>query len=298
MLKNNLIKVQNFILGDGCKIFSATILSFRLRLRQATQKGFLRSNATVQTFLLAFLVSSEKIKFRYEKILRASLDILFPKFCVNCGKEGAYLCEDCMSLVDVFEYQYCAFCYPPKVVLDGKTCKSCRNRKKLNELFCAASYQKNIVKKMLLLFKYEPYAKELSKPLSNLIITHFQILGKTPQIDLIIPVPLRKQKLKKRGFNQSEEIALWIAHFLKKPLIADALIKIKKTDDQMRLSGGRRQKNLENAFSCARPEIIKNKKILLIDDILTTGTTIEECACALKRAGANQVSAAVVARAE
>lgn len=226
------------------------------------------------------------------------LDILFPKFCVNCGREGTYLCEDCLSVIDVCEYQYCAFCYPAKIVLNGKTCNSCEKRKKLNELFCAVSYDEKIVKKMLRLFKYEPYAKELSKSLSNLIITHFQILGKTPKIDLIIPVPLRKDKLKNRGFNQSEEIALCVANFLKKPLLAQGLVKIKKTNDQMSLDREQRQKNLKNAFFCPKPEMIKNKKILLIDDILTTGATIEECACALKRAGAREVCATVVARTE
>jgi ComF family protein len=204
-----------------------------------------------------------------------------------------------MSIIDVFEYQYCAFCCPPKIVLDGKTCKSCKRKgKKLNELFCATSYKENIVKKMLHLFKYEPFAKELSKPLSDLIITHFQILGKAPEIDLVIPVPLHRSKLKKRGFNQSQEIALLVAKFLEKPLLSNVLIKIKKTNDQMALSKKQRQKNLKNAFSCVKPEMIKNKKILLIDDILTTSATIEECACELKRAGSRQISATVVARSE
>jgi ComF family protein len=226
------------------------------------------------------------------------LDILFPKFCVNCDREGTYLCEDCLAVIDVSEYQYCAFCYPAKIVLNGKTCNSCKKRKKLDELFCATSYDEKIVKKMLRLFKYEPYAKELSKPLSDLIITHFQVLGKIPEIDLIIPVPLHKNKLKNRGFNQSEKIALFIARFLKKPLLAQGLVKIKKTDDQMSLDKGQRQKNLKNAFFCPKPEIVKGKKILLIDDILTTGATIEECAQTLKRAGAREVCATVVARSE
>ncbi len=226
------------------------------------------------------------------------LDILFPKFCVNCGREGTYLCEDCLAVIDVSEYQYCAFCYPAKIVLNGKTCNSCKKRKKLDELFCATSYDEKIVKKMLRLFKYEPFAKELSKPLSDLIITHFQILGKIPEIDLIIPVPLHKNKLKNRGFNQSEKIALFIARFLKKPLLTQGLIKIKKTNDQMSLTKTQRQKNLNNAFLCVNPEMIKGKKILLVDDILTTGTTIEECAQILKRAGAHRVCATVVARSE
>jgi len=104
------------------------------------------------------------------------LDILFPRFCINCNKEGNYLCQDCFSLIEISESQYCPFCSSPKIVLDGKTCNYCRRRKKLVGLFCTTSYNNFVVKKLINQFKYEPYIKELSKLLCSLIVAHLNNL--------------------------------------------------------------------------------------------------------------------------
>jgi len=257
-------------------------------------------------------------------------DILFPKFCLNCRKEGSYLCQDCFSIIDILKRQYCPFCYPPKSVADGKTCIYCRKRKRLNGLYCAASYNNFIAKKLINQFKYEPYIKELSKPLSSLIIAHFLNL-ETPTFGIektsraarglsspphhnpevwcrgednlkenkdviLIPVPLYKNKLKQRGFNQAEEIAKELSKFLKIPIITDALIKIKPTPAQVELDKKQRKNNIKGVFSVKNPEAIKQKKILLVDDVFTTGTTMEECAKILKEHNVKKIWGVVVAR--
>lgn len=226
------------------------------------------------------------------------LEILFPKFCLNCGREGSYLCPDCLSLIDVAEKQYCPFCSQPKIVRDGKTCSSCQNSKKLTGFYCPASYDNFIVKKIINQFKYKPYIKELSKPLSSLIIAHLINLNKfTPTPDFIlIPIPLHKKKLKKRGFNQASEIGKELARILKIPFFDDVLIKIKQTPDQVELKKTEREKNIKGVFFCKKPEIVSGRKILLVDDILTTGSTMEEGASVLKSAGAEEVWAIVAAR--
>lgn len=237
------------------------------------------------------------------------LDLLFPKFCLNCGKEGNYLCQDCFSLIDISERQYCPFCTLPKIVLDGKSCSSCRNPKQLSGLYCAASYDNFIVKKLINQFKYEPYIKELSKPLSFLIITHLINLDKvenfqdfTPHFSgksggfILVPIPLHKKKLKKRGFNQAEEIAKELSKNLKIPVFNDALIKTKQTPAQVELKKEEREENIKGVFLCQKPELVMGKKILLIDDIFTTGSTMEEGARVLKDAGAKEVWGVVVAR--
>lgn len=235
------------------------------------------------------------------KIKDFLLDILFPKFCLNCGKEGDYLCQDCFSLIDISERQYCPFCPPAggqKVVLDGKTCPHCRKSKRLDGLYCPVSYNHFIVKKMINQFKYEPYIKELSKPLSSLIITHLLNLNKLSIFNnfSLIPVPLHKKKLKQRGFNQAEEIIKELSKILKIPFFNDVLVKIKQTPAQVELEKEEREKSIKGAFLCQKPEIIKKKKILLVDDIFTTGSTIEECAKVLKESGAKEVWGMVVAR--
>ncbi len=226
------------------------------------------------------------------------LDIFFPKFCINCSKEESYLCQDCFSLIDISERQYCPFCFQSRVVLDGKTCGFCRRSKKLTGLYSAVSYNNFIVKKMINQFKYEPYIKELSKPLSSLIIVHLINLNKTLNLFdfVLVPIPLHKKKLKQRGFNQAEEIAKELSENLKLPAFNDILIKTKRTPSQVELEKEEREKNIKNVFLCRKPELVKNKKILLVDDIFTTGSTMEECALTLKRAGAKEIWGIVVAR--
>lgn len=226
------------------------------------------------------------------------LNILFPKFCVNCSKEGSYLCQDCFSLIDIFERQYCPFCFQPRVVLDGKTCSFCRRSKKLTGLYSAASYNNFIVKKMINQFKYKPYIKELSKPLSSLIITHLINLNKTSNLFdfVLVSIPLHKKKLKQRGFNQAEEIAKELSENLKLPAFNDILVKTKQTPAQVELEKEEREKNIKNVFLCQKSELVINKKILLVDDIFTTGSTMEECARVLRDAGAKEVWGIVVAR--
>ena len=247
------------------------------------------------------------------------LDILFPRFCLSCGKEGTWLCEDCFSLIDIFKRQYCPFCPYPKIVLDGRTCNSCRKSKKLAGLYCAVSYDDFIIKKLINQFKYEPYIKELSKPLALLIATHLVHLNPVRDYRnrekaqkegisngvnnlsnfkefILIPIPLHKKKMKQRGFNQAEEIGKELSKILKIPIFNNVLAKIKQTPAQVELKKEQREKNVKGVFRCQKPKLVRNKKILLIDDIFTTGSTMEECADVLKTAGAKQVWGMAVAR--
>lgn len=231
------------------------------------------------------------------KIGNFILDILFPKYCLNCGREESYLCQDCFSLVEILDRQYCPFC-PSKIVLDCRTCPSCKKSKKLSGLYCAASYDNFIVKKLVNQFKYEPYTKDLSKELASLIITHLKILNKLWDFEnfVLIPVPLHKKKARWRGFNQAEELAKKLSEPLGAGLLANALTKTKITLPQVELTKEARRKNLRGAFFCQKPDLIKNKKILLVDDVFTTGATMEECARVLKDAGAKEIWGVVVAR--
>ena len=277
------------------------------------------------------------------------LDTLFPPHCVNCGKEGSYLCEDCQSLIEVLENLYCPVCKKRLPILNHTisracpgvkksrygVCKECKNRTKLNGLYFAAAYQNQIVKKLISQFKYGPLIKELANPLSNLIITHFQLLtqhlflkgaglNQVPRQNLeepsaqrlecsaygtgrfgagflLVPVPLHKKKLKQRGFNQAEEIAKKLSEALKISLVADLLIKVKETLPQVGLPMEERKENLKGVFAIKNFTPTPNfgvgaSKILLVDDVYTTGSTMEECAEVLKKAGAKEVWGVVAAR--
>jgi len=227
------------------------------------------------------------------------LNLFFPQFCLGCGKEGSLICKDCLSLIEISEYQYCPFCNPPKRVFDGRNCPT-HQRMKLNGLFAATSYQNSLVKKLITSFKYEPFLKTLKGPLAFLIIAHFllsenKIIQEEPENSLLIPIPLSPFKRRWRGFNQSEEIAQELSTFFKIPLFY-GLIKIKKTQPQVELKREERIKNIQGAFKVREPAKIRRKRIFLVDDVFTTGSTMEEAARVLKIAGAREVWGIVVAR--
>jgi len=209
------------------------------------------------------------------------LDLVFPKFCLGCKKEGVFLCQDCFSILEVL------------------TAHQKFKRKNLNDLYFPVSYENFLVKKLIQNFKYPPLIKELKKELALLIISHFLLLDKKPNfLDFVlIPIPLSKRKLKWRGFNQAEEIAKELSEFLKIPLFSDCLVKIKETKDQVELSEEERKENVKNAFLVKNKEKIIGKNVLLVDDVFTTGATMEEAARVLKEAGTRKVIGVVVAKA-
>ena len=235
------------------------------------------------------------------------MDLIFPKFCLGCNKEGIYLCDDCRTLLDIAEFNYC-LCdqKPSRMPPDSKSgkCGRCKD-KKLSGLYFALPYkEKNLTRKLIYQFKYPPYLKDLTKTLASILIEHLVLSGKnTDDIwapsgvpAVLVPVPLDKIKLKQRGYNQSEELAKELSQVLQVPLISNNLIKIKSTSPQMELSKQEREKNLEDAFAIKNPTELAGKKIFLVDDVYTTGSTMNECAKILKNTGSNNVWGICLAR--
>ena len=220
------------------------------------------------------------------KFLNFLLDLFFPRFCLSCQKEGSYLCQDCQATLEIsrFHQQY--------------------STQNLRDLYFALNYQSPLIKNLIQKFKYQPFVKELAFNLASLIIEHFQLLDNPPPFYggeknfILIAVPLEKRKLKWRGFNQAEEIAKELSFFLKIPLISDCLIKTKDTIAQVELKAEARKENIKGVFLVKNKDLIKEKKILLVDDVYTTGSTMEEAARVLKEAKAKEIIGIVVARAK
>lgn len=232
------------------------------------------------------------------------LNLFFPKFCLGCQKEGSYLCDDCRGLLDICEFNYCLCSHNPSRLLpnqkNGK-CSKCQD-KKLSGLYFALPYkEKLLTKKLIYQFKYKPYLSDLSKTLASILIEHFLKTGRNTeeiwQNSVLIPIPLDKKKLKNRGYNQSEELAKELSKILEIPVVLDVLIKTKTTKSQMELKKEEREKNLENAFSIKKPlDFARGKKVFLVDDVYTTGSTMQECAKILKESGIKQVWGIAIAR--
>jgi competence protein ComFC len=225
-------------------------------------------------------------------------DILFPRSCVLCGKEGDWICYDCLTAIEIVEYQYCPFC-KTRVFQEG-TCFKHRS-KKLKGLFFATSYHDNTIQKLIKKYKYPPFLKELSFYFTFLIITYLlasenKIILKDKEDSLLVPIPLSKRKMKWRGFNQSQEIARQLSDYLNIPCCSENLVKTKKTLSQTGLKKKEREKNVRNSFKIKNHQLVDNKRIFLVDDVVTTGATMEEAARILKEAGAKEVWGIALAR--
>jgi len=231
-----------------------------------------------------------KSKLFWEK---GFLDLVFPRRCVDCGKEGSFVCYDCAGKIEKIVTMTCAFC--GKISKSGQFCSSCKAKHELvlSGLIVAARYDSGPTKEMIHHLKYSGFT-ELASSLSEII---YQTLQKNmPKGEFVaVPVPLHKNREAVRGFNQSE----LIVRILSKKLHLHggcALSRIKDTETQVNLSRELRQKNLEGAFSCIDKTLVKGKNILLVDDVATTLTTLNECAKVLKDAGAKKIWGVVVAR--
>jgi len=153
------------------------------------------------------------------------------------------------------------------------------------------------LKDTIILFKYRGF-QALSKPLARFVL---QTLGKEESlwwgVDCIIPVPLFPEKEKKRGYNQASELARELAVQKGAVFLKNQLIKVKNTLPQTSLEGSKRRKNLKGAFAVIDKKAIEGKTVLLVDDVFTTGSTVEECSSTLKKAGALEVRALTIAQA-
>jgi ComF family protein len=209
------------------------------------------------------------------------LDLLFPKKCVGCGKEGIWFCSDCITRISCQELPYTRL---SSSNLDG---------------LIAVAHFKDPLKEAIHALKYDG-VKELAEPLSNLLVQHLkdERLRFVRQMEpLLIPIPLHKSKEIERGFNQSALLSEKLGQKLNLKTEKNFLVKTKKTPAQVKLKGKERRENVKNVFSfVGDKKKIKGKTILLVDDVMTTGSTLNECAKVLKRAGAKKVWGLVLAK--
>jgi ComF family protein len=150
----------------------------------------------------------------------------------------------------------------------------------------------NAMAEAIHLFKYSKKVN-WSKPLGRLLCTRVSDFGK---LDAILPVPLHSKRLRQREFNQSLLLARVVSLASGIPLQANNLRRVRWTQPQIELNGDERRKNVRGVFKVIRPDQVQDRSILLIDDVYTTGATVNECARVLKKAGAQTVNVLTVAR--
>jgi competence protein ComFC len=235
------------------------------------------------------------------KLLETSIiDTLFPIHCVGCGKFGEWICDECSKLISYRLEQVCPIC-EKSITPDGRVCFSCNEKTDLAGLFVCSSYSNPVLAKAIQYYKYR-FAEDLSLPLGRIMAVALE-QSELSLPDLIIPVPLHKYRLRWRGFNQSELIADYLSDNytpgFQIPVEKKIIIRRKFTYPQMKIKSYRdRRKNIQGVFEVEKNKIslIQDKRILLVDDVATTGATIFECAKILTQHGATEIFAVVLAR--
>ncbi len=232
------------------------------------------------------------------------LFVFYPGKCAFCGelmpysKTGVYICGDCLkSIRFCVNEKCCPICGVP-IVNDKKICDECFSLKKngtsvsYDKIVSSCIYDKSTKNGIL---KFKTGAAGGSYSTFAGIIAPI-VRSSLKNIDLIVAVPPRKERMIRSGFDQCHVLADKISKLLDIPYKKNAMRRIRETGKQSSLSGEMRRENLKGVFEAVIDRgIIKNKNILVIDDVKTTGSTINECAAALKKKGAAHVYGAVIA---
>lgn len=230
-------------------------------------------------------------------------NLLFSRTCDGCGvdmaRERGLYCWDCLTELTWIGPPYCACCGDP---VDGNVpgefiCSWCNRVHPDFEWARSAVLYEGIVKDSLRRFKYHNglwACDGLVDWLENLLKAAARNKN-WARVDIVVPVPLHVRRRRERGYNQAALLARGLARRLDVPM-RNPLWRIRATSTQTRLSATQREANMRGAFTVFRPKSIQGKRILLVDDVMTTGATVNECARTLKKAGAKAVFVLTVAR--
>lgn len=231
------------------------------------------------------------------KIINFLLDVVFPKQCLKCGQDDLWLCNQCFDNIKILKHQTCPIC---RIKNNGETCKLCLNNTNIDGLLVATSLNKILIQQLIHNFKYK-YITDLKLPLSNLLLKVFNnhrnnfIISNADKY-IIIPIPLHKKRLRERGFNQSNLLALNVAKKTKFVYKPNFIYRCKYTETQTKLSRKERINNIKTAFKLNKSLDFINKNVIIIDDVATSLATLEECAKVLKKVGAKKIWGLVIAR--
>ena len=241
------------------------------------------------------------IALRKFELFEAATSLLYPPVCTICGgrtQPGEYLCEQCESKAVRIVAPFCQQCSEPfeGAITTVFTCANCAHRTIYFDAAVAAYRGRGIVRQIIHDFKYGRQV-HLRHPVARWLCAAFddeRLSGR--RFDLIVPVPLHPTRQRERGFNQAGLLAEFLSARISIPC-KPVLERVRYTTTQTALDRAERMENLHNAFRLRKKANVRGLRVLLIDDILTTGSTLSECARVLKRARAVSVYAATAARA-
>ncbi len=220
-----------------------------------------------------------------------ALSLLFPQWCIGCGKDGGFICDSCRSLLPRVMPPLCPRCGRPQP--SGILCSSCVSWQAEIDGIRSPFRFDGVIRQVIHQLKYRNI-RALAAPLAQMLNDY---LTTNPMpVEALVPVPLHRKRLRERGYNQSSLLAKELGKLTNLPVVDDCLIRQRPTQPQARTSNvDERQSNVVDAFACCNQRL-RDKQVLLIDDVSTSGATLNACAVALKAAGANLVWGLVLAR--
>ena len=230
----------------------------------------------------------------------ALVSLLYPPHCANCGADtegGVHLCAACAGQAKKIVAPFCQRCSEP---FDGAitgefTCANCADRTLHFDCAVSRYLSRGVVREFVHRFKYDRHFY-LRHPLADWLAAALDDERIRAQpIGALVPVPLHSARFREREFNQADVLAELLAQRTGTPLLR-ALKRIRYTTTQTRLDRHERMENLRNAFRVRQTSAVQNRHLVLVDDVFTTGSTVDECARVLRDAGAASVRVVTVAR--
>ena len=240
------------------------------------------------------------------KVLEFLINLILPPRCIKCGEvlsERNGLCPDCFAKIDFISEPYCYCCGHPfnenaNVKFAAKQiCGNCLKEKKpLFKMQRSAFVYNENSKDLIIDFKFHDKTSSAEVLANMLFVAGKDIWAENP--DYLIPVPLHKKRLLKRRYNQSALLCKYLSLKTMVPSDYFSLERVINTVPQVSLTGAKRKNNLKKAFALKNPEKFKNKSVVLVDDVKTTGSTLKECAFILKKAGVKNIYSLTLAQTE
>ena len=229
------------------------------------------------------------------------LDLVYPRECAGCGApaghEARYFCWDCLARFEFITERFCSLCGDPVegMVEHEFKCSACRDRQPHFDMARSAARYRGHLKQSLQAFKYNR-ATHLTRDFVSLLEGCVRAHYMSVPLDAVACVPLYPRKERERTYNQAGLLASGLASALDLPLLDVCLRRIRSTSTQTDLTAGERRKNIHDAFATDKHRWLEGRSLLLVDDVMTTGATVNECAKALKQGGAHHVYVVTVAR--
>ncbi|MDY6910980.1 MAG: ComF family protein [Chloroflexota bacterium] len=210
------------------------------------------------------------------------LDLIFPRKCVGCGMEGEFLCVSCAETLPRLELPFCDRCGIP--ITQGHLCHKCLKSPFVIDGIRSLFLHEGLARDAVHSLKYNNL-KALGPTLAK-FMAEFLEFGNL-SFDLLAAVPMHSKRMRKRGYNQADLLVDELSRLVRLPVARGTLVRLRDTPSQVSLGAEDRRHNMQGAFRCY--DSLQDRKVLLVDDVCTTGATLNACAVALKEAGAASV---------